>query len=110
MTKLNNSNFDKTQKHKLWQNLKKINCDNSLTHITGLKPTYLSTYMTVVIIVTVVTVLTVVTVVTEVTVVRKKNLSYFFLLFYDNPKLKLWQNSKSQIVTKLQNLNCVKTQ
>ena len=121
----------KTQKLKLWKNLKtqivtkkNINCDktqklklwqNSKTHIvTKLNNSNCDT------VVTVETVVTVVTGVTGVTffilnncdktrnrqiVTKRKNSN-----FDKTQNLNFWRNSEIQIVTKLNNTNCDKTQ
>ena len=67
------------------------------------------TLATVVIVVTVVTVGTVLTVVTLVTVVTKKTFSQKNLFFLNNKNFHK-KNSKTQIVIKLKNSNCDKTQ
>ena len=77
-------------------NLKKSNCDQSQ------KLRFWQNSV-----VTVITVVTVVTVVTVGTVVTKNSVVFIYIFFFG---LKLWQNLKNQIVTKLKNSNFDKTQ
>ena len=86
MTKLKNTDRDKTKKFKLWPNPEtqcvtklNLNCDQTQKLKLGQKSEV--TVLTVVTVVTIVTVVPVITVVTEVTVGTKKLSQFFFFNF-----------------------------
>ena len=82
VTKLENLNFDKTQKLKVWQNSKTQFVTKKLQILTKPKNSNFE---------------------------EKKLKFYPNIKTWTIPKLKLWPNSKSHIVTKLKNLNGNKT-